>query len=48
MSGIEVWRDFIETFVDIFDGAFEFCLLFVYKVGYSKPMERLIFGMYYV
>ena len=36
MSRIEARNDFVKTFINVFNGAFESCLLFHCKVGCCK------------
>jgi len=48
MDGVEAWNNFVEAFIDVFDRAFELCLLFGCEVGYCKPVGGLVFGVCYV
>ena len=45
MDRVKVEEDFIEVFIDIFNGASEFGLLFVCEVECCKPMGGLVLGM---
>ena len=45
VDGVKAGEDFIEVFIDIFNGASEFGLLFVCEVECCKPMGGLVLGM---
>ena len=45
VDGVEAGKDFIEAFIDVFNGASEFGLLFVHEVGCCKPMGGMALGM---
>jgi len=45
ISGVKAWEDFVKAFIDVFDRAFEVCLLFVCEVRSRKLVGRLVLGM---
>ena len=45
VNRVKAGEDFIEAFIDIFNGASEFGLLFVHEVGHSKPMGGMALGV---
>jgi len=44
MKRIETLSDFQKTFIDILDGAFEFCLLFCSEVRCQESVRRVVLG----
>ena len=45
VDGVEAREDFVEAFIDVFNGTSEFGLLFVHEVGHSKPMGGMALGV---